>query len=108
LRILVGQHFRDRLLISNIVNLLDCGYISKNVKRNFIEFKIVKFEDIYYKIIPMFNLYKIKGEKSKDFECFCEAANIIKNKDHLTLEGLNKIQKIKSKMNKARYNNYKF
>jgi len=53
----------------------------------------------------MFNLYKIKGEKYKDFECFREAAYIIKNGDHLTLEGLNKIQKIKSKMNKNRYIN---
>jgi hypothetical protein len=34
----------------------------------------------------------------------CETAKLMKNKEHLTLEGLEKIQKIKSRMNKGRNN----
>ena len=34
-----------------------------------------------------------------DFEFFCEAAEIFKSKNHLTIEGINKLREIQSKMN---------
>jgi len=71
-----------------------------------VEFRVAKFEDIYKKIIPVFNKYKIMGVKYKDFEDFCKVAEIIKKGDHLTLEGLEEIKKIKSGMNKSRYVEY--
>jgi len=69
--------------------------------------------DLYKKIIPeappafllrrkFFFKYPIKGEKSKDFFDFCSAAELMKNKVHLTKEGLETIQKIKEGMNKSR------
>jgi uncharacterized protein involved in tellurium resistance len=41
--------------------------------------------------------------KALDFKDFCEIAELINKKDHLTVEGLNKINKIKENMNKGRY-----
>jgi len=37
-----------------------------------------------------------------DFADFCEAAELVKNKDHLTKEGLDRIRLIKMGMNKKR------
>jgi len=44
----------------------------------------------------------LHGVKSKEYEEFKKAAAIIRNKDHLTREGLDNIKKIKGQMNKNR------
>ncbi len=70
-----------------------------------IDFRITKIEDITDKVIappPFFDKYKIIGIKSQDFSDFKRVALLIKNKAHLTEEGLDKIRKIKLGMNKAR------
>ena len=48
------------------------------------------------------NQFKLQGIKFKDFEDFKKAALIIKDKTHLTREGLDEVKKIKGRMNKNR------
>lgn len=60
--------------MNNINNVLSCGFITKDSKRNTIILKISNFEDVYYKIIPIFNKYKIIGVKLLDYLDFCLAA----------------------------------
>lgn len=102
LRVFVGQHIRDKLLINEFINTLGCGSVKYSTK-NFAMYSVNSFNDIYYKIIPMFNKYKIEGEKLLDYKDFCIAAELINKKAHLTLNGLEQIKSIKSRMNKARY-----
>jgi hypothetical protein len=75
--------------------------IQKNVYFDFnsARFEVVKFLDITNKIIPFFENYPIQGKKSLDFIYFKHVAVIIKNKQHLTLQGLSKILDIKTRMN---------
>jgi hypothetical protein len=54
------------------------------------------------KIIPFLNLYKIIGVKNQDYLDWCTVAELVKNKEHLTSKGLNKIKKIKERMNTKR------
>jgi hypothetical protein len=54
------------------------------------------------KVVPLFNKYPILGVKSKDFEDWCKVAELMKEKKHLTEEGLSKIRIIKSGMNRGR------
>lgn len=61
-----------------------------------------KFLDIFEIILPFFQEYNIRGVKSLDFLNWCEIAEMMKNKEHLTQEGLDKIKKIKENMNKSR------
>lgn len=103
LRIEIGQHSRDEVLITYFNNFLGEGSIVKHKKRNYIYYSVSKFEDIYLKVIPFFKKYQIIGEKSLDFEDFCKVAELIKNKTHLTKQGLKEILLIKSGMNKNRY-----
>lgn len=55
--------------------------------------------DIENKVIPFFNQYPILGVKRLDFEDFKIVAELIKTKEHLNAEGLNKIIKIVEGMN---------
>jgi len=80
---------------------LNCGSIS--IYKDFTTYSVSKFKDIYNKIIPFFNEYKIEGTKLLDFQDFCEAAEIVNKKAHLTLDGLNNIKTIKLRMNSLRY-----
>lgn len=93
LRFQITQHNKDKLLMENIINYLGCGYLS--VRNNIIDFHVTKFSDIIEKIIPFFNKYPLLGVKQKDFEDFKLVASIIKDKKHLTKEGLSKIKEIK-------------
>jgi hypothetical protein len=80
--------------------MLNCG--STKYSEDIVTFSVNRFKDIYYKIIPLFKKYEVHGIKSLDFKDFCQAAELILNKSHLTLEGLEKIKILKSKMNSKR------
>lgn len=103
LRILIAQHLRDELLINKLRDSFNCGNVFKHSNKKAIVLSISKFDDIYFKMIPLFNKYKIKGVKYLDYKDFCKAGEIIRKGDHLKLEGLEKIRKIKLGMNRARY-----
>ena len=102
----VSQHVRDELLLTQFKNYLGCGRIVKKSKRpDGVIFIVNKFSDIKEKIIPFFNKYCLVGVKSMDYRDFCEIANLIENKSHLTPEGFKKIKSIKSGMNSCRIYN---
>ena len=94
------QHSRDEQLLVSLVNFLGCGSVSKD--RDAFNFKVTNFWDIENKIIPLFNKYPILGIKSKDFKDFCLVVELMKDKAHLTKEGLEQIRQIKADTNKKR------
>jgi len=100
LSFIITQHIRDELLMKNLIDYLGCGKLTR--KRDVYEFQIFKFIDITDKIIVFFEKYPILGDKAKDFSDFCYVADLMKNKVHLTEDGVAKIQKIKEGMNKGR------
>ena len=81
---------------------LECGNLTKD--RDSYSFRVTKFKDIAEKIIPFFKKYTIHGVKALDFADWCEVAEMMKQKKHLTAEGLEKIKKIKEGMNRGRKN----
>ena len=94
------QHIRGEILMKNILNYLECGNIY--IYRKAIDFQVTKFNQIIDIIIPLFQKYPIVGVKALDFANWCEVVELIKEKKHLTEEGLEKIRKIKKGMNKGR------
>lgn len=101
LRITITQHVKDEILMNKIAESLNCGVVYKHSK-NAVVFSVLEFSSIYSIIIPLFKKYSILGIKSKDFEDFCKVASLIKEKIHLTKEGIDTIKIIKSNMNKGR------
>ena len=55
-----------------------------------------------FRLKTFFVKYPMLGGKALDFANFCKVAELMKNKSHLTPEGLEEIRKIKAQMNKAR------
>ena len=89
----------------NNLNLVNSNEINKeisvhcNESNNTSLLQIKNNYDIENKIIPFFNEYPILGVKKLDFEDFKKVAELVKNKEHLNAEGLNKIIKIAKGMN---------
>ena len=96
----VTQHIRDENLMKSFIYYLNCGTFNKN--KDVCVFRVTKFVDIINKIIPLFNNNLILGVKGEDFNDFCKVAEMMKNKEHLSPEGLEKIKKIKAGMNTGR------
>ena len=101
-KFLVAQHSRDTLLLKSFVNYFNCGNYYFKHSGEAVEFVVSKFKDIHEKILPFFEKYPLIGSKSIDFTDFYKAAQLIKSKVHLELEGLEKIKQIKLTMNKSR------
>ena len=47
--------------MNNLINILGCGKIHERINNDMLVLRISKFQDIYSKIIPLLNKYKIKG-----------------------------------------------
>ena len=91
----------DEPILREIQEVLGCGNIyrldyERYAKwRPHVKLKVSNFGDISQKIIPFFQKYPLKAKKRYDFEKFCEAAEIIKTKQHLLAEGIEQIRSIK-------------
>ena len=102
LKFILTQHSRDEQLMRSIIEYFGCGKAYKRSSSNAIDFVVGRLSDIINKIIPFFKDNPILGNKAKDFEDWCKVAEMLKEKKHLTLEGLEQIRKIKKVMNRGR------
>jgi len=100
IRFRITQHTRDRALLDLIASYLDCGSIQPSL--NVVNFCVSNYKDVVNIIISFFNKYPIQGSKFFDFEDFCKVAELMENKAHLTIEGMEQIKEIKNKMNSLR------
>lgn len=96
----ITQHIRDEELMKSLIKYFEAGNVFKN--REIIDFRVTKINELNEKLIPFFEKYKIVGSKFQDYSNFKKVAELMKNKVHLTYEGLEEIQKIKTGMNKGR------
>lgn len=101
----ITQHIRDIELLNYISLFLGCGTVNPRSVTgkgaNAADFEVSKLAIIQKIIIPyMFD--ELKSSKSKDFNLFCEAADIIKNKKGRTwnVDDISTLTFIKNKMNK--------
>lgn len=96
----ISQHAREEQLIKSFIEYLGCGKFYLNKEAVYI--RVTKFSDIYDKIIPFFKSYPIIGVKALDFQDFCIVADMMKDKKHLSKQGLELIQNIQTRMNRGR------
>lgn len=104
LRFRVSQHARDNKLLELIINYLGVGRLEKNKNDTMTSLVVGQFTDLNSKIIPFFNEYPILGVKFLDYQDWSDIAKLISEGAHQTIEGMDKIRKIESGMNKGRKN----
>ena len=59
------QHARDTELMRRCIDFFQAGSVIQN--QNSSVFRISKFEDLFYKVLPLFKEAQILGNKAKDF-----------------------------------------
>jgi hypothetical protein len=101
-KFIVSQHSREAKLMKSLKEYLNCGRYTPKSNEDMGEFIVSGISANVEKIIPFFKKYKIVGVKALDFSDFCKVAELITNKEHLTKEGLVKINSIKRGMNRGR------
>jgi len=86
--------------MENFISYLNCGSVYTYLEEA--QYMVINTEDLVERIIPFFDKYKILGVKNLDYQNFKKVIELVKNKEHLTTEGLDKILELKESMNKGR------
>jgi hypothetical protein len=99
-------HSRDIELLKAIRNTLgQIGNITIR-KDSYVEFIVSSKKDIEI-LIKHFESYPLLTQKWSDYQLFKQTFILIKNKEHLKMEGLNKIVSLKSVLNNGLSDNLK-
>lgn len=88
-----------------------CGqiYINKrkdNHRQDLARYCVRSQKDLTNTIIPFFSFFHLKTAKKNDFDKFCDAIEIMRNKKHLTKEGLIQLAQISQSMNSHKKSRY--
>ena len=94
------MHEKDRALIEKIKKFFGgIGYISKPNNSLMVEFRVSTPNDIVNIIISHFDNYPLITKKHSDYVLFKQIILLMLNKEHNTLEGIQKIVNIKASLN---------
>lgn len=97
---IIELHKREITLLTSIQKFFDAGSINLALSRNTGRFYISKKSDLITKVLPHFDVYKLEGNKLKNYLIFREIVLLLNTKAHLTQEGFNKIKLLKEGLNK--------
>jgi hypothetical protein len=101
----LSLNYKDKALLENIKHTLGVGNIFYNSNDKTYKFKVSNVNELINVIIPHFKKYYLITQKRIDFELFTKIVEIIKNKEHLTMQGLQKIVNLKTTLNLGISNN---
>ena len=94
----ISLHVRDLPLLLKVQQFFgNIGSVSESESMAFYSVSSVK--DLVKTIIPHFLKYPLLTQKGADFILFKQIVDLMENKAHLTIEGINKIINIKAAMN---------
>ena len=96
----VVQHQRDVQILHGLKKYFGCGVVRKNHEDR-MAYRVRNLEQLRQIIVPFFFKSPLKTKKKHDFEKFCEVLEFMNHGDHLTREGLEKIQMIAAQMNRG-------
>jgi len=90
-------HKKDELLLKEIQKFFG-GIGNLKVKSDIVQFRVFSLDELDV-ILNHLEEYPLITKKSVDYSCFKEAIMLIKNKEHLNIEGFNKIISLRASMN---------
>lgn len=100
----IAQHSKDLELMKLFIKFFGCGKVDvrSNTSTPRCDYIIQDTSFLVDKIISHFYLYPLLNLKHQDFICFRKALLLIKEKKHLSREGLDKIKSLNLQMNSNR------
>ena len=96
-RLIIGSHVREQLLINKIFNYFNTGKI--NTTEKVVILSMGHLADLKLKVLPHFDKYLLQGNKLKIYLIWRDILIKVSNKEHLTKEGLSNILNLKNKLN---------
>ena len=92
-------HKKDRMVL-DLIQAFFCGvgsitYASKDT----LHYRIASLQDLIKVVIPHFDKYPLNSQKRADYLLFKKIVLLIKNKEHLTIEGIQKIVNLRASIN---------
>lgn len=96
----IELHQKDKALLEQMKSYFGVGSISEYGSRQSNRFRVQSVKDLQV-IIDHFENYPLITKKRADYELWKQAFYLVQNKEHLTMEGLEKIVAIKASMNKG-------
>ena len=99
-RIQLKMHEKDRSLVLKIQEYFGgIGLVSKPNNNYTVEFRVHSIKDITNVIIPHFDNYPLLTKKYSDYMLFKNVINLMLEKQHSNLEGIQKIINTRASMN---------
>lgn len=92
---------KDLVLLEKIQSFFKVGNIRTNKSNNAVCFSVQSVKDLHSVILPHFNKYPLISQKRTDFELFKLVIDMMLNKQHLNLSGLQTIVNIRAAINKG-------
>lgn len=91
---------KDRVILSQFKRYLQCG--SLRMREDGVwYYEVNNFRSIVENVIPFFEKFGFLSSKKKnDFRVFKQIVELIKNNEHLTHNGIQKILSLRAKLNK--------
>ena len=98
----VVQHEIDQQVLYALKDYFGCGVVRKNHGTRLC-YRVRGHENLLHKILPFFEKHQLKTKKRVDFAKFRKVVLLMEKKEHLTLDGLEKIRQIKTTMNSTTF-----
>lgn len=98
----ISQDGISKIVLDAIADFFKFGVVrKKSTTSNVYQYSIESLENIN-KFIQLFNEAKIFGAKSLDYRDFCIGIDLISNKKHKTMDGMNQIRLLIDNLNAKR------
>ena len=104
----VSQGESSRKSLNKIMRYFKCGYIIVNKRKDnhhehMLKYCVRSINDLREKIIPFFDKHQLVTRKNKDFKIFKKIVNLIYQQKHLSKNGMIRIARLISTMNRKKY-----
>jgi len=101
LQFVITQHIRDEALMKRFIEFFNTGTLVSDGPTK-VQYRIRRFSDFDLHLFPLLDEYPLETNKRLDAEAFRKVHSLMKEKRHLTQNGLDEIKAIKATMNRAR------
>ena len=96
----IVQHQSDIQILYRIKKFFGCGVIRTN-HADRMAYRVRSIEHLRDKIIPFFETHTLKTKKNLNFISFRKVVTMISQKEHLSVQGIERIREIAAKMNRG-------
>ena len=97
----VVQHERDVQVLHALKAHFECGVVRKN-HGDRMAYRVRSIEHLLERIVPFFVKYPLKTGKRVDFEKFRDVLSMMREDEHLTDDGLERIRAVAARMNRGK------